>query len=362
MSIPARLENLRRRLPENDLDALLISTPENRRYASGFAGSAGYLLVSKDDAALATDFRYVEQAGNQAPDFRVVRISTALDWFTELVADLRLRRVGFESHGVTHSFHQALQKAVAEMEQADRPELVPTRDVVELVRVVKDPDELDLITRAVELADVAFDSVSPGIAPGMSEREVAWELEKTMREAGADGLSFDIIVGSGPNGALPHHRAGERVIQDGDPIVIDMGAVYQGYCSDLSRTIFVGRPDDTFREVYDTVLQAQLLAEESAAEGMTGVDVDRVARGVIEDAGHGGEFGHGLGHGVGLAIHELPTLSPRGSEDPIRDGMVFTIEPGIYVSGWGGVRIEDMAVLEDGRARVLSKARKLDLS
>ena len=361
MSSTTRLRRLRDALPDNDVDAVLISSAENRRYTSGFAGSAGYLLISEDVAVLATDFRYVEQAGRQSPDFCVVRISSGLDWFTELAAEHGLKRVGFESRDVTYSLHAALRDAIDEMEQPDRPEMVPTEGVVERLRAVKEPAELDLITRAVDLADQAFDSVAPGIVPGMSESQVAWDLERSMREAGADDVSFDIIVGSGPNGALPHHRAGERIIEDGDPIVIDMGASYEGYCSDLSRTIFVGKPDDTFREVYDTVLRAQLKAEEMASCGMTGGELDEVARTLIADAGHGDEFGHSLGHGVGLAVHELPTVGPRG-EDPIEDGMVFTVEPGIYVSGWGGVRIEDMVVLENGRARVLSKAQKLELS
>jgi Xaa-Pro aminopeptidase len=361
LSTKARLAKLREQLSENEVDAILVSTPENRRYLSGFAGSAGYLLVSSDDAVLATDFRYIEQAGNQAPDFRVVRISSSVGWFTELTSENGLRRVGFESRDMTVSAHSAFQKAIDELEPSLRPELVPTPTVVEKLRAVKDEGEIKLIGRAVELADQALDEVAPGIAPGMTERAIAWELEKAMRERGADEISFDIIVGSGPNGALPHHRAGDRVIEDGDPIVIDMGATYEGYCSDLSRTVFVGEPDDKFRRVYDTVLRAQLLAEEKVTEGMTGGEVDGLARDVIVEAGHGEEFGHSLGHGVGLAVHEAPTVGPRG-EEPITEGMVFTVEPGIYISGWGGVRIEDMVVLENGRARVLSKAHKLAFS
>jgi Xaa-Pro aminopeptidase len=179
-----------------------------------------------------------------------------------------------------------------------------------------------------------------------------------MREAGAEAISFDIIVGAGPNGALPHHRAGETVIGDGEPVVIDMGATYDGYCSDLTRTIFIGEPDDEFRKVYDTVLRAQLEAEERVRPGMTGAETDAISREIISEAGYGDNFGHSLGHGVGLAVHESPGVGPR-SQDPLENGMVFTVEPGIYVSGWGGVRIEDMVVLENGRARVLSSAHKL---
>ena len=204
----------------------------------------------------------------------------------------------------------------------------------------------------------ALDSVAATIEPGMTEEAIAWELEKAMRERGAEMISFDTIVGAGPNGALPHHRADETVIRDGDAVVIDMGAKYQGYCSDLTRTVIVGRADDKFKEVYDIVLRAQLAAEEQLEAGMTGQQVDSIARDIISEAGYGENFGHSLGHGVGLAVHEYPRVGPR-ADDVLEDGMVFTIEPGIYLSGWGGVRIEDIVVLENGRARVISKANKI---
>ena len=181
-----------------------------------------------------------------------------------------------------------------------------------------------------------------------------------MRERGAEGLAFDIIVGAGPNGALPHHLADDTVIRDGQPVVIDMGARYEGYCADLTRTIFVGEPDDTFAKVYGTVLRAQLAAEEKVRPGMTGAETDAISRDIIAEAGYGDSFGHSLGHGVGLAVHENPRVGPR-AKDIIEDGMAFTIEPGIYLPEWGGVRIEDIVVMEDGRARDLSKATKLDL-
>ena len=205
-----------------------------------------------------------------------------------------------------------------------------------------------------------MDRVGATIEAGMTEEQVAWELEKTMRELGAEGPSFDTIVGAGPNGALPHHRADATVIKAGDPVVIDMGASYQGYCSDLTRTLFVGEPDDTFRGIYNTVLHAQLEAEARVTAGMTGKETDAIARDIIAEAGHGDEFGHSLGHGIGLAVHESPGVGPN-SDGTIEDGMVFTVEPGIYMPGWGGVRIEDMAVMENGRARVLSRASKLEV-
>ncbi len=354
-----KLQKLRQRIEQEELDAILISSPENRRYMSGFTGSAGWLLISRDDATLATDFRYVEQAGNQAPDFHIKRIQRGLGWFPEWTAEHGVKRIGFESADVTVSVHEAFLKAAAEEEPTNHPELLPTKGIVEELRVYKDADELALLTKAIEIADEAIDEVAPQIEPGITEEAVAWELEKAMRERGAEMISFDTIVGAGPNGALPHHRADESVIKQGDAIVIDMGAKYEGYCSDLTRTVFVGEPDDKFRKIYDIVLQAQLAAEEQVTAGMSGKDADAIARDIIADAGHGDDFGHSLGHGVGLAVHEFPHLGPTAEEDTLEDGMVFTIEPGIYLPGWGGVRIEDIVVLENGRARVISKAKKL---
>ena len=354
-----KLQKLRQRIEEEELDAILISAPENRRYMSGFTGSAGWLLISRDDATLATDFRYVEQAGNQAPDFSIYRIQRGLGWFPEWTAEHGVKRIGFESQDVTVSVHNAFLKAIEEAEDSNNPELVPTSGIVEKLRVFKDADELALLTEAIRIADEAIDEVAPRIEPGITEEAVAWELEKAMRERGAEMISFDTIVGAGANGALPHHRADETVIRQNDAIVIDMGAKYQGYCSDLTRTIFVGEPDDKFRKIYDIVLQAQLAAEEQVTAGMTGKEVDAIARDIIADAGHGDEFGHSLGHGVGLAVHEYPHVGPTAEDDVLEDGMVFTIEPGIYLPGWGGVRIEDIVVLENGKARVISKAKKL---
>lgn len=344
---------------QEPLDAMLVSSPENRRYMSGFTGSAGYLLISHDDAMLATDFRYVEQAGSQAPDFRVHRTMPKQTWFTDWTAERGVKRVGFESDTMPYDLYQAFTKQAAEAENSNHPELVPAGGMIEKLRAYKDADELILLTRAVEIADAALDEVSGRIEPGITEEGIAWELEKAMRERGAEMISFDTIVAAGPNGALPHHRAGASVVKPNDAIVIDMGAKYQGYCSDLTRTIFIGQPDDEFRRVYDIVLTAQLAAEEQVEAGMTGKEADAIARKIIADAGHGDDFGHSLGHGVGLAVHEYPHVGPTAKDDVLEDGMVFTIEPGIYLPGWGGVRIEDIVTLENGRARVISKARKL---
>ena len=357
MSTTSRLKTLREKLHELELDALLVSSPDNRRYLSGFTGSAGYLLVTAEQAVLATDFRYVEQAGQQAPDFRVERIAGGPGWLPDLAADTGARRIGFESEHLTVAGHATFLKAVQESSPADRLALLPATEVVERMRAVKDEDEVRLLKKAVEIADEAIEEVTRSLEPGVTEAEVAWELEKAMRDRGAQSASFDIIVGAGPNGALPHHRADDTEIQGGEPIVIDMGATYLGYCSDLTRTLFLGDGDETFKTVYQTVLDAQIAAEEQVRAGMTGEEVDDIARNVIADAGYGENFGHSLGHGVGLAVHELPRVGPR-SQDRIEEGMVFTVEPGIYLSGWGGVRIEDIVVLQNGRAQVISRASK----
>ena len=358
MSVSAKIQRLRALLAERGLDGVLISNGENRRYLSGFTGSAGYLLISGDDSVLGTDFRYVEQAGDQSPEFRVERLAGGSAWLPELAAEMGMRRIGFESQDMTVHAHAAFRKAIEESDNGGMT-LVETADLVDGLRATKYGDEMDLLARAIEITDEAMDEVGGSLEPGVTEREVAWELEKAMRGRGAEGLAFDTIVAAGPNGALPHHRPSDRVIAEGEPVVIDMGAKYEGYCADLTRTVLIGDQDETFRRVYGIVLRAQLEAEERVRSGMTGTEADAIARDVISEAGYGDNFGHSLGHGVGLAVHELPWVSPRADE-PLEDGMIFTIEPGIYISDWGGVRIEDVVVLEDGAARVLSRARKLD--
>jgi len=358
VSIAQRLSTLRETLRDRGLDAFLVSSPENRRYFSGFTGTAGYLLVSQDQAVLATDFRYVEQAGQQAPGYRVERVTGKLAWFPKVAAELGSKRIGFEGQHMTVGSHTSFQNAIRDAGGPDGLALVETSETLDAMRASKYAEELQLIARAVEITDEAFEEVASTVQAGVTEREVAWRLEKGMRERGAEALAFDIIVGAGPNGALPHHLADDTVIGVGEPVVIDMGARYQGYCADLTRTIVIGEPDEKFRRVYGTVLSAQLAAEEGVEPGMTGGEVDAISRGVIQEAGYGESFGHSLGHGVGLAVHELPHVGPNAS-DILANGMVFTIEPGIYLPDWGGVRIEDVVVLEKGRARVMSVAPKL---
>ena len=353
----ARLEGLISKLPERELDAMLVSVPENRRYLSGFTGSAGYLLISKGDAVLATDSRYTEQATSQAPDYRVLQVRGGWDWLVEWLKESGAKRLGFESQNMTVATYQNILDALKEHESLGHVSLVATSGITEEQRMLKDGNELAMLQAAIAASDGAMEAVCPQIREGMTEREVAWRMEVAMRELGADGLSFDTIVAAGPNGAMAHHQPSDRRIGRGEPIVIDMGAKVGGYCSDITRTVTVGEPDDTFRKIYDIVLGAQLTAINTVKVGMTGEEGDGLARTVIAEAGYGDNFGHSLGHGVGLAVHEGPRVSPK-SQDPLDSGTVFTVEPGIYITGWGGVRIEDIVVLGDEGATALSKASK----
>ena len=352
-----RLNRLVAQFPEKELDALLISAPENRRYLSGFTGSAGYLFISSERAVLVTDSRYTEQATNQAPDFQVMQVRGGWDWFLEQLKETGVKRVGFESRDMTVATYNSLVGAVKADSALSQVSMIATAEMPEEGRVFKDQRELALLQRAIDASDAAMEAVCPNITVGMTEREVAWRMEMAMRDFGADGISFDTIVASGPNGAMAHHRPSDRAIQAGEPIVIDMGAIVEGYCSDITRTVVVGEPDETFRKIYDIVLGAQLTAINTVRPGMTGEGCDDLSRAVIAEAGYGDNFGHSLGHGVGLAVHENPRVSPR-SPDKLEPNMVFTVEPGIYLTGWGGIRIEDIVVLGDDGAKVLSKAGK----
>jgi Xaa-Pro aminopeptidase len=353
-----RLKKLRAKFAGNEIDAMFVTQSENRRYLSGFDGSSGFLLISPQKAVLATDFRYTEQAVSEAPDFEILRIANNInDWFPGLIAEMSVSRVGFEASDVSFQFYRQLEGALKKKKAPVN--LVPLNGIVEAVRSVKQADEIRLIEKASSITDAAYESIAPQVKPGVTEKQIAWELEKSLRENGSQGLAFEIIVASGPRAALPHAKPTDRVIEPGDTVVIDMGARYAGYASDLTRTLCAGRPDATFKRVYGTVLRAQREAMAMIREGAMGQAADRIARKIISQAGYGEAFGHALGHGVGLAAHELPRLSPK-SEDKLANRMVFTVEPGIYLSGWGGVRIEDTAVMENGKARPLTRSVKAD--
>jgi Xaa-Pro aminopeptidase len=277
------------------------------------------------------------------------------NWLPGLSADLNLKNLGFESHEVSYATYRQLCDKLGNSQR--QVKLIPTTSLVESLRAVKSPEELELIAKAAELADSAIEHARSILHPGMTEKEAAWLLEKWLREKGSETMPFDIIVASGPNSALPHAKPSERIINPDEPIVIDLGAKVKGYCSDLSRTFCLGKGEETFSKVYDIVLGAQLTALSTIKSGMSGEQADQLSRIIIDQANYGAAFGHGLGHGIGLAAHELPRLGTN-SPDLLTDGMVFSVEPGIYLPGWGGVRIEDTVALKNGKIETLTKASK----
>lgn len=356
LKITNRLQKLRQELSKQEIDGILVSQPENRHYLSGFDGSSGYLLITTQDTVLAVDFRYLEQAKVQAPDYQLFRTTGSMsDWFPRLAAEHNLSRLGFESGHITFSTHRQLSAILSKAQSGLT--FVPVDGLVEGIRAIKEPEEIELITRAAEISDKALEYIRNRAYPGMTENEMAWEIEKFLREHDSQSLPFTVIVASGPNSALPHARPSQRQINSGEPVLIDIGARFDGYSSDLTRTICLGTPDNTFNRIYDIVLGAQLTAIAIIKEGMSGDEADALARVVIEEAGYAEAFGHALGHGVGMVTHEQPRLGPNSTE-LLASRMVFTIEPGIYVPGWGGIRIEDLVTMEDSKIRVISKAEK----
>ncbi|MBI1801825.1 MAG: M24 family metallopeptidase [Chloroflexi bacterium] len=353
-----RLEGVRRALAEQNLDALLVAQSEEApsphvRYLSGFGGSKAVLIITPQRQIIASDSRYWDQIGKQCPDFELVKLTLKPDeTLRDTLRALGVRRAGFESRRLTVDQQAEWAKAFESVE------LVATKDVVESLRMIKDDQEIETLRRALALTDQAYEYIVNWIEPGMSEKEVAWELESFMRTHGADGLAFDVHVASGPGSAEPHHVSDTRPIALGEPIWIDMGARVGGYCADLTRSFTLGEPDAQFKRIYMIVLQAQLAVERALKAGLPGKEADAIARKVIEDAGYGANFGHGLGHGLGLAVHEKPSAG-RASEDTLVSGAVVTVEPGIYIPGWGGVRIEDVALIRDDDAEVLTRASKM---
>lgn len=352
MSIEQRLARVRAALEEWGVEGVLISNPMNRRWLSGFTGSAGWLLILPDAAWLATDFRYWEQAAAQAPAFAIHQMGERRV-ITETVRDVAAGRcLGVEANHLT-------VQAFADLQAVENVSWKPLETTVEMWRAVKSEDELATIRRAAAITDIAVSQVPELARPSMTEAELAWLVEKSLRENGGEAVAFDVIVASGPNAALPHHHPGERRLQPGDAIVVDLGAQVDGYKSDLTRTFFLGaEPDAQFREIYDLTLRAEMTALEGIRPGLSGVAADALARDVIGSAGHAEHFGHGLGHGVGLDIHEEPRLSPLSKTTALEPGMVVTVEPGVYLPGWGGVRIEDLVVVTEDGVELLSHAPK----
>ncbi|WP_174734160.1 M24 family metallopeptidase [Mesobacillus harenae] len=333
-----KIQKLRTKFADNNVDGLLITSSYNRRYISGFTGTAGAVLISGEKALFITDFRYMEQAAKQCEGFEIIQHKGAIqEEVAKQVQQLGIRKLGFEEDHVTFSTFKSYDKAV-------EAELVPVSGAVEKLRLIKTDGEIKILKEAAEIADAAFKHITGFIRPGLTELEVSNELEFFMRRAGADSSSFDIIVASGYRSALPHGVASEKVIESGDFITLDFGAYYKGYVSDITRTLAVGKPEDKLKEIYNIVLEAQLRGMAGIKPGMTGKEADALTRNLIVEKGYGEYFGHSTGHGIGLEVHEGPGLSFK-SDVVLEPGMVVTVEPGIYIPGVGGVRIEDDTVI-----------------
>ncbi|HZG14916.1 MAG TPA: Xaa-Pro peptidase family protein [Candidatus Bathyarchaeia archaeon] len=347
-----RLERLRKALAEQEVDALITENKENRFYISGFTGSTGWAIITKDEAVFVTDFRYIDQATTEAPAFQVVdNERKALEAIGQQLQKLGVKRLAIEKNHISVGTFESWKEAFSTVE------LVPTSGLIENLRIYKDASELDIIKQAVKIADDAFAHVLNFIRPGVREIDVALELEFFMRKQGATGVGFDSIVASGVRGALPHGRASEKVIQAGEMVTLDFGAAYKGYNSDITRTVSVGEPSDKMREIYEIVLRAQLNCVNNIKPGMTGKEGDALTRDIIAAAGYGAAYGHSTGHGLGVEVHEQPNLSAV-SHTVLQPGMLVTVEPGIYITDLGGVRIEDDVLITESGCEILTQSTK----
>jgi len=353
--MPEILDKFREKMMEWAVDGVLITSPTNRRWLSGFTGSAGSLLITPEKAILSTDSRYWEQATEQAQDFAVFRHRNETEDTLAFFNLGEITRIGIEAK------HMSVFE-LAELQKLEGFEWIPLETTCEELRAIKNPAEVTTIRAAARITDATIAQFPQLARPGITERQLAWELEKFMRESGAEKSAFDIIVASGPNSALPHHQPGSRPLAVGDVIVVDLGAQVDGYKSDLTRSFYLGEhPDDRFWQVYNTVAAAQAASLAGLYGGLDGKTADALARDIIVVAGYGDNFGHGTGHGVGLDIHEWPRLSRHSQTVILPAGSVVTVEPGIYLPNWGGVRLEDLVLLTADGAEVLSAAPKTPL-
>ncbi|MDF2815458.1 MAG: Xaa-Pro dipeptidase [Paenibacillus sp.] len=348
----ARLAKLRQLMSERKLDALLVTNSYNRTYMSGFTGSSGALVITANQAVLLSDFRYRSQAPQQAVHYQFIEHKPKLiESVFELLKAWNIQELGFEQQDVSYGTYTAYSSALPGIK------LIPTDGWIEELRMIKDSRELAVMQEAAELADRTYEYMLSVLKPGLLESEAALELEFFMRRHGATSTSFETIIASGERSALPHGKASQRAMQTGEFVKMDFGAYYKGYCSDITRTVMLGKPTAKHREIYDIVLEAQMLTLDHIKPGMSGMEADAIARNVIKKYGYGDFFGHGTGHGLGMEIHEAPRLSLQG-DVVLKPGMTVTVEPGIYLPDFGGVRIEDDIVITESGMRRLTQAPK----
>src|SRR5215212_2943577 len=353
--LKVRHKAVRDAMKELNLDGILLTYPPDLAYLTNFTGDDSIGLVTAKDFYLITDFRYQEQAGVEAGWLDVVmRENKMSDALVEAIGQAKVKRIGYEANYAAVGQISALEKSLAEKKLDKGLELVHLENVMVNLRKVKDDHEIDLIRKSVAVAEEAFSSIRSEIKAGLTENYLAGLLIFELRSRGASDSSFPVIVAAGPNSSLPHYRPGESLVQRDQPLLIDWGAIYKGYCSDLTRTLMVGRVSPRMKQIYKIVYEAQQAAIKFLRPGVTTMQADRVARDVIEKAGFGDQFGHGLGHGIGREIHELPTMRKTGGEEELRPGMIVTVEPGIYLPGEGGVRIEDDVLITHSGCELLS--------
>lgn len=342
-----RIDRLCGKLHDNE--AVFISSYPNIFYYSGFTSEDAYLLISHSGRYIITDSRYTIQAKQQAKDFEVLDIK---EGFEKVFSKISAKYIGFEENSMSVKEYKRLR-----MRLGEHQDFVEMQKTINEQRRIKENAEIQKIAEAEKIGDEAFSYILNKIAVGRTEREIALELEVFMKKAGAAALSFDTIAASGVRSAMPHGTATDKVIEKGDFLTLDFGCVYEGYCSDMTRTVVVGKADDRQKEIYDIVLKAQKTALDAINIDVPCNKVDEAARSLIKEAGYGDNFGHGLGHSVGIEIHENPSFSP-GCEEKIQNGHVITVEPGIYIDGFGGVRIEDLIAVQDGRVINLTHSPK----
>ncbi|MGO1923540.1 MAG: M24 family metallopeptidase [Jeotgalicoccus sp.] len=346
-----KFDKVQQLIERENLDALLVMSSYNRRYLSNFTGSSGALIITRDSRFLMSDFRYKAQGAEQAEDFEfVLQEKGLLDSIVSFMKSKNIKRIGFEGEHVNYNTYRKIKEDF---------ETVPLTGEVENIRLIKTDEEIELIQKACEIADQAYEYILTYVKAGMTEMEVKNELEAYMTRLGASGPSFDTIVASGHRGALPHGVASDKVIESGDMVTLDFGAYYKGYASDITRTFGIGAVSKEMEKIYNVVLEAQLKSLDEIKSGMTGQEADSIARDVISGHGYGENFGHSLGHGFGLEVHELPGLAQK-STMILEPGMCITIEPGIYVDDLGGVRIEDDTIVtETGLKKLTHSSKKL---
>ncbi len=348
----SRINKLKKLREEKELDAVMITSKKNRFYFSNFTGSAGKVLVTESNNYFITDFRYMDQAREQTEGFEIIEITKNKNKnLIKFLNDHDLNKIGFEDGDISYKQYQELKNIDSEKEY------VQLSDEINEFRMFKDDEEVQTIKEAIRITEDAFEKIITYIEPGMKEREVAAELEYYLRKLGGEGPSFDFIVASGKRSALPHGVASDKIIETGDFITLDFGTYYKGYCSDMTRTIVVGEPNEKQVEIYNIVLNAHLEVIDKLKPEMTGQEADKIARDIIKEAGYDDNFGHGLGHGLGIEVHEAPRLSTT-SEDVLKPGMIVTDEPGIYIPDWGGVRIEDDLVITEDGCKSLNNSNK----